>query len=131
MAEAAPPSNPHKPKSAPQRAMEKLGLLRDIDLALHLPLRYEDETKLVPIAALRDGDHAQVEGVVTDSRVQFRPRRQLDEGAIDRRRTPPVEQARRAALGRRMLRDQLGGQREIEVGKRVGRRHPGSEPVKT
>ena len=77
MAEAAPPSNPHKPKSAPQRAMEKLGLLRDIDLALHLPLRYEDETKRVPIAALRDGDHAQVEGVVTDSRVQFRPRRQL------------------------------------------------------
>ena len=28
--------------------MEKLGLLRDIDLALHLPLRYEDETKLTP-----------------------------------------------------------------------------------
>ena len=26
--------------------MEKLGLLRDIDLALHLPLRYEDETRL-------------------------------------------------------------------------------------
>ena len=25
--------------SAPQRAMAKLGLLRDIDLALHLPLR--------------------------------------------------------------------------------------------
>jgi ATP-dependent DNA helicase RecG len=77
MAEAVPPSNENKPKSAPQRALEKLGLLRDIDLALHLPLRYEDETKLVPIASLRDGDHAQVEGVVTDSRVQFRPRRQL------------------------------------------------------
>ena len=77
MAEAVPPSNEKKPKSAPQRALEKLGLLRDIDLALHLPLRYEDETKLVPIAALRDGDVAQVEGVVTDSRVQFRPRRQL------------------------------------------------------
>jgi ATP-dependent DNA helicase RecG len=26
-------------KSAPQKAMEKLGLRRDIDLALHLPLR--------------------------------------------------------------------------------------------
>ncbi|MBS0434421.1 MAG: ATP-dependent DNA helicase RecG [Proteobacteria bacterium] len=77
MAEAAPPSNPNKPKSAPQRALEKLGLTRDIDLALHLPLRYEDETQLTPIAALRDGDIAQVEGVVTDSRVQFRPRRQL------------------------------------------------------
>ena len=77
MAEAAPSPPETKPKSAPQRAMDKLGLLRDIDLALHLPLRYEDETKLVPIASLRDGDLAQVEGVVTDSRVQFRPRRQL------------------------------------------------------
>ena len=37
MAEATPPP---KTQSAPQRALEKLGLLRDIDLALHLPLRY-------------------------------------------------------------------------------------------
>ncbi len=66
-----------KNKSAPQKALEKLGLVRDIDLALHLPLRYEDETRLVPIAELRDGLVAQVEGVVSDSRVQFRPRRQL------------------------------------------------------
>ena len=29
-------------KSAPQKAIDKLGLRRDIDLALHLPLRYED-----------------------------------------------------------------------------------------
>ncbi|MDE1947854.1 MAG: ATP-dependent DNA helicase RecG [Burkholderiales bacterium] len=64
-------------KSAPQRAMERLGLKRDIDLALHLPLRYEDETRLTPIAALREGETAQVEGVVTDSRVEARSRRQL------------------------------------------------------
>lgn len=64
-------------KSAPQRALEKLGLLRDIDLALHLPLRYEDETRLVPIATLRDGDTAQVEGEVVDSRIEQRSRRQL------------------------------------------------------
>jgi len=66
-----------KPKSAPQKAMDKLGLTRDIDLALHLPLRYEDETRLVRIAELRDGDSAQVEGVVRASEVQFRGRRQL------------------------------------------------------
>jgi ATP-dependent DNA helicase RecG len=72
MPDAAPPS-----KSAPQRAMEKLGLLRDIDLALHLPLRYEDETRITPIADARDGEPVQVEGVVTDSRIEFRPRRQL------------------------------------------------------
>jgi ATP-dependent DNA helicase RecG len=31
--------------------MHKLGLKRDIDLALHLPMRYEDETRLTPIAS--------------------------------------------------------------------------------
>ena len=63
--------------SGPQRALEKLGLRRPIDLALHLPIRYEDETRLTPIGALRDGEAAQVEGVVVDSEVQLRGRRQL------------------------------------------------------
>ena len=36
---------PRTPLSAPQKALRKLGLVRDIDLALHLPLRYEDETQ--------------------------------------------------------------------------------------
>jgi ATP-dependent DNA helicase RecG len=65
------------PRSAPEKALEKLGLRRDIDLALHLPLRYEDETRIVPIASLRDGETGQVEGTVGESRIQFRPRRQL------------------------------------------------------
>lgn len=64
-------------KSGPQRALEKLGLVRAIDLALHLPMRYEDETRVVPIAELRDGSVGQVEGVVTDCQVQIRARRQL------------------------------------------------------
>ena len=63
--------------SANDRAFEKLGLLRDIDFALHLPLRYEDETRIVPIATLRDGEVGQAEAVVVESRIQFRPRRQL------------------------------------------------------
>ncbi len=66
-----------KEKSAPQKAMEKLGLVRDIDLALHIPLRYEDETRITAIRELRDGDTAQVEGVVSDCQIAFRPRRQL------------------------------------------------------
>ncbi|MBX3603740.1 MAG: ATP-dependent DNA helicase RecG [Piscinibacter sp.] len=78
MADAAAPKTAAAPaKSAPQKALEKLGLRRDIDLALHLPLRYEDETRLVPVAALRDGAAAQVEGVVSECRVLQRPRRQL------------------------------------------------------
>ena len=66
-----------KPLSAPQRALRKLGLVRDIDLALHLPLRYEDETRLVTIASLRDGVAGQVQGTVVDCRVEQRARRQL------------------------------------------------------
>ncbi|MDQ3272064.1 MAG: ATP-dependent DNA helicase RecG, partial [Pseudomonadota bacterium] len=65
------------PKSQPQKALEKLGLRRDIDLALHLPLRYEDETRITRLADARDGDMVQIEGQVTHSEVTFRPRRQL------------------------------------------------------
>ncbi|MDO9075405.1 MAG: ATP-dependent DNA helicase RecG [Rubrivivax sp.] len=57
--------------------MHKLGLRRDIDLALHLPMRYVDETRLRPIANLRDGDTAQVQGVVQECRIETRSRRQL------------------------------------------------------
>ncbi len=66
-----------KARSGPQRALEKLGLLRDIDLALHLPIRYDDETRLTPVAGVREGVAAQVEGVVVASEVQLRSRRQL------------------------------------------------------
>ena len=66
-----------KEKSGPQRALEKLGLVRPIDFALHLPTRYEDETTVVPIASLRDGSVAQVEGIVASSEVQIRGRRML------------------------------------------------------
>ncbi|MCE4540124.1 ATP-dependent DNA helicase RecG [Pelomonas sp. P7] len=76
-ADAPTAAAPKPSKSAPQKAMEKLGLLRDIDLALHLPLRYEDETRLTPIADLREGVAAQVEGVVVDCQVELRSRRQL------------------------------------------------------
>ena len=64
-------------KSPLRRVMDKLGLLRDIDLALHLPLRYEDETRLVRLCDARDGESMQIEGEVTTSEVKFRPRRQL------------------------------------------------------
>ena len=66
-----------KPVSGPRKAMERLGLLRPIDLALHLPLRYEDETRLTPLHEARPGEVVQIEGVVTDCRVETRRRRQL------------------------------------------------------
>ena len=43
-------------KSSAQKALEKLGLKRDIDLALHLPLRYEDETRITKLRDAREGD---------------------------------------------------------------------------
>ncbi|AOR67604.1 ATP-dependent DNA helicase RecG [Burkholderia stabilis] len=57
--------------------LAKLGLTRSIDLVLHLPMRYEDETTLTPIGELLPGGIAQTEGVVFDNEVAFRPRRQL------------------------------------------------------
>ena len=63
--------------SAPQKALLKLGLGRDIDLALHLPLRYEDETRIVRLRDAREGDTVQIEATVTESAIAYRPRRQL------------------------------------------------------
>ena len=59
--------------------LARLGLRTDMDLVLHLPMRYEDETVVVEIrqAGFMGGSAAQVEGVVTSCEVQQRPRRQL------------------------------------------------------
>ena len=70
------------------RKLEKLHLNTAWDLALHLPLRYEDETKIVPISSAPLGEVCQVEGEVLHQEVQFKPRKQLvaqikgDDGAI-------------------------------------------------
>jgi ATP-dependent DNA helicase RecG len=59
--------------------LAKLGLRTDMDLVLHLPMRYEDETKVVSIreACMRGGQTWQVEGVVTKNEISYKPRRQL------------------------------------------------------
>jgi ATP-dependent DNA helicase RecG len=57
--------------------LAKLGIHHRSDLLLHLPLRYEDETHLTPIADAQPGMTVQVQGVVTHSEVMFRPRRSL------------------------------------------------------
>ena len=54
-----------------------MGLVRDIDFALHLPLRYEDETRVLRLADAREGQTVQIEATVTASEVSLRPRRQL------------------------------------------------------
>jgi ATP-dependent DNA helicase RecG len=59
--------------------LAKLGLRTDMDLVLHLPMRYEDETQVFTIqdACLRGGQTWQVEGIVTKNEIAFKPRRQL------------------------------------------------------
>ncbi|WP_321800053.1 ATP-dependent DNA helicase RecG [Caballeronia sp. J97] len=68
-----------KPKPVVKTAdkLARLGLKSDIDLVLHLPMRYEDETSLTPVGELIPGDVAQTEGVVFDNEIAYRPRRQL------------------------------------------------------
>jgi ATP-dependent DNA helicase RecG len=72
------PKTPSAPKTT-QTKLAKLGLRSDMDLILHLPLRYEDETKIVPIreACLRGGHVSQVEGLVIKNEISLKPRRQL------------------------------------------------------
>ena len=55
----------------------RLGIAREQDLVLHLPLRYEDHTHLCPLAALKPGQPWQVEATVANTDIQYRPRRQL------------------------------------------------------
>ena len=72
-------TKPAKAASRLEDRLARLGLKSDMDLVLHLPMRYEDETEVVEIsqAGFMSGSPAQVEGVVTSCDVQYRPRRQL------------------------------------------------------
>jgi len=66
-----------KPGAALADKLARLGIAREEDLVLHLPLRYEDHTRLVPLAALAPGSEQQAEGTVVRTEIQYRPRRQL------------------------------------------------------
>jgi ATP-dependent DNA helicase RecG len=57
--------------------LRKLGLERRQDLVLHLPLRYEDETRVISIAEAPIGVPVQVEGELLNLSVRLAPRRQL------------------------------------------------------
>ncbi len=55
----------------------RIGLHTVQDLLFHLPMRYEDRTRVVPIGSLRPGDRAVVEGEVQLAEVVIRRRRAL------------------------------------------------------
>ncbi|MFJ3483924.1 ATP-dependent DNA helicase RecG [Pseudomonas sp. NPDC090202] len=57
--------------------LAKVGLENIQDVLFHLPLRYQDRTRVVPIGALRPGQDAVVEGVVSGADVVMGKRRSL------------------------------------------------------
>ncbi len=57
--------------------LAKLGIRGDFDLVLHLPLRYDDETRLQRISEAPHGQTALVEGTIKNSTIKYRPKRQL------------------------------------------------------
>ncbi|MBY0346103.1 MAG: ATP-dependent DNA helicase RecG, partial [Neisseriaceae bacterium] len=62
------------------KKLHKLGLRRQFDLVLHMPIRYEDETHLYTIKEAFLAGRGQailLEGIVTLCEVNFKPRRQL------------------------------------------------------
>ncbi|WP_373989381.1 ATP-dependent DNA helicase RecG [Duganella sp. BuS-21] len=73
------PSKTAKKTVSPEAKLAKLGLHTDMDLVLHLPMRYEDETQVISIeeARLHGGDTSQVEGIVVKNEITYKPRRQL------------------------------------------------------
>ena len=74
------PPRPRSPAASPPKPTspgERLGLRSDWDYALHLPLHYIDETRITPIADLREARSALVQARVTQSEVAGSSRRQL------------------------------------------------------
>jgi ATP-dependent DNA helicase RecG len=60
-----------------QATLAKLGIFRYIDLLLHLPLRYQDRTKVTPLSQVHAGRECLVQGKVLHCGIQFGKRRSL------------------------------------------------------
>jgi len=57
--------------------LKKLGIVSLQDLLFHLPNRYQDRTRIIPMANLRLGDQGVMEGEIIDSHVVIGRRRSL------------------------------------------------------
>ena len=85
---ARPPAKKEAPKAAPDKSaagrtsslsaqLAKLDLKLDWDFALHLPIRYEDETRITPVRDALPGVACQLEAEIIHTEITYRPRRQL------------------------------------------------------
>jgi ATP-dependent DNA helicase RecG len=82
MSDAGAPA-PIRASEALLKKLGKIGLHSEADLLVHLPLRYEDETRITLVRQAFGGEPVQVEVVVQRSEIQFRPRRQMVVHAAD------------------------------------------------
>ncbi len=57
--------------------LQKLGINTVQDLLFHLPSRYQDRTRCIPIGSVRAGDHVVITGQVTDVTIRQARRRSL------------------------------------------------------
>jgi ATP-dependent DNA helicase RecG len=57
--------------------LKALGLVREIDLLFHLPLRYEDRTRITPLNRVRPGTTVQVQGRIVHQEIRQTRRRML------------------------------------------------------
>ncbi len=92
-----------------EKKLGKLGVRSKLDLVLHLPLRYEDETKLTALKDAKAGVSVQVEAEIVDAQVKHRPRRTLVLKLTDGERELWVRflnfypsQAKQLAVGKRL-----------------------------
>jgi len=127
---------PKKPSSTAasqeERAFAKLGLVRDIDLALHLPLRYEDETRITRLADAREGELVQIEATVVEQSIQYQPRKQLIVKVDDGTQTCTLRffnfypsQSKSLAVGKRVrARGELRGHVSAWAGSSLTMLHP-------
>ncbi|MBS4019695.1 MAG: ATP-dependent DNA helicase RecG [Dechloromonas sp.] len=74
---------PIRASDALKKKLAKLGLHTEADLLVHLPLRYEDETRITELARAFTGEAVQLELRVLGNEIQFKPRRQMVVRACD------------------------------------------------
>lgn len=92
------------------KKLDKLNLHTAWDLVLHLPLRYEDETHIMPIKDAPIGVPCQVEGEVIHQEVTFKPRKQL---------IVQIADGSGSVLFLRFIHFYAGHQKQTAVGKRI------------
>lgn len=65
-------------KSLIDEKIKSIGLLRPIDFALHIPLRYVDETKIYKVSQAQTDAMMQFEGQIHNAEVTYAPRKSLN-----------------------------------------------------